>query len=207
MMRNPLIQTSSLLVLLPLLAACSRHPTAPTRPTLDPSEAAQQALASCDANSDGLLDRSEASQSPGLSEAFVRIDKDSDEAISATEIAERIGYYKNAATTIVSGGIDVTVAGRPLAEATVTFEPESFLGAAFTNCSGVTDDQGRASLQGPDAQFPGIYLGMYRVRISKQVQGKEVVPAKYNSESVLGYEAADDIPAVSKGITFNLDRK
>jgi hypothetical protein len=204
MMEISLERALALLISLAFFQGCSRHPAAPSRPTLDPTEAAQQALTSYDANGDGMIDESESADSPGLTEAFSRIDKDQDGAISAAEMAERIDYYKTAATTIVNGGVEVNVAGCPLAGATVTFEPESFLGASFSNCSGVTNVEGRASLKGPDAKFPGIYLGMYRVRISKQAKGKEVVPAQFNTETILGHEAADDIPSVSKGITYPL---
>ena len=68
-----------------------------------------------------------------------------------------------------------------------------------------TDERGIASVSGHDAQFPGIYLGFYRVRISKQVDGKETVPARYNTESELGYEATDDIPEVNNVIQFHLE--
>ena len=205
--RGHCILFGGILVGASLLAGCSRHPTAPVRPALDPSAAGEQAVEAYDANNDGKIDQDEVKQSPGLREAFSRVDKNGDGALEAGEVAERVGYYKTAGTTIVSGGVKVRVAGRPLLGATVTFEPESFLGGAFVNCSGVTDADGMAFLEGPDAEFPGIYLGMYRVRISNQANGKEMVPAKYNTETILGYEAADDIPLVSKGITFNLDRK
>jgi hypothetical protein len=186
---------------------CSRYPTAPTRPSLIPGAASQQALESYDTNEDGQIDVEEAKASPGLTQAFIRIDSNGDQALSADEIADRIRYYKSAATTIISGGVEVTFAGRPLPGARVTFEPEPFLGAAFTDCSGVTDAGGITSLEGPDADFPGIYLGMYRVRISKETKGKEIVPEKYNKQTTLGYEAADDIPLVSRGILFNLEKK
>lgn len=140
-------------------------------------------------------------------EAFSRIDQDGDSTLTADEIADRVRYYKSAATTIVDGGVDVTVGNRPLAGATVTFEPEPFLGDAFTACSGETNASGIAYLEGADAEFPGIYLGMYTVRISKTNGGKEVVPKRYNTELTLGYEAADDLENVSTGIKFDIRRK
>ena len=48
--------------------------------------------------------------------------------------------------------------------------------------------------------------GFYRVRISKVVDGKETVPAKYNTETILGHEEADDIPGV-RFIEFKLQSK
>ncbi|MEM9658987.1 MAG: EF-hand domain-containing protein, partial [Planctomycetota bacterium] len=196
------------LVLASLTVGCSPYPESPDRPALDPGEAGEQAMADYDANGDGRIDREEAEKCPGLLDAFERVDKNGDGVVDADEIAERIRYYSTAGTTIVSGSVTVKIGRRPLRGATVKFEPEPFLGSAFSECVGTTNEEGIALLEGPDAEFPGIYLGMYRVRISTADNGgKESVPAKYNTETILGYEAADDIPLVSKGITFELDRK
>ena len=43
------------------------------------------------------------------------------------------------------------------------------------------------------------------MRISKKEGDRETIPAKYNAESVLGYEATDDIPDVNNVIQFKLD--
>ena len=165
----------------------------PDRPAFDPAGSAAQAIEIYDANSDGAIDESEVEGSPGLREAFAHTDKDGDGKVTAEELEARITYYKSAPTTIVQGQTRVTYKGRPLEGATVTFEPESFLGDAFTTCSGETDYDGLASIKGHDEEFPGIYLGFYRVRISQVVNGKEKIPAKYNEETELGYEATDDL--------------
>ena len=79
--------------------------------------------------------------------------------------------------------------------ATVTFDPEEFLGASFQPCSGVTDDRGEVFISRPGSQIPGIYLGFYRVRITKEkANGDEMIPAKYNTETTLGFEANNDVP-------------
>lgn len=189
------------------IAGCSQLPSGPSRPSFNPSASGDKAIELYDANGDGKIDQDEAEKSPGLLNAFPRVDQDGDSALTADEIADRVRYYKSAATTIVDGGVDVTVRGRPLAGATVTFEPEPFLGDAFTPCSGETNASGIAYLEGANAEFPGIYLGMYTVRISKTDGGKEVVPKRYNTESTLGYEAADDLENVSTGIKFDIRRK
>ena len=55
--------------------------------------------------------------------------------------------------------------------------------------------------------FPGIYVGLYRIRISKVVAGKEIIPKRYNVETVLGREAATCVaPPYCDGI-FNLESK
>jgi hypothetical protein len=186
-----------------LVGACNRD-TGPVRPSFDPQGSAAKAMELYDANQDGAIDQTEAEASPGLTQAFARTDKNNDQRLMAEEIAERIRYYKTAATTIVQGSTAVLYKNRPLPGATVTFEPESFLGEEFIPCSGETDPSGIASIKGHDAGFPGLYLGFYRVRISKIVNGQETIPDKYNTNTVLGYEAADDIPMVADIIRFKL---
>ncbi|MFO0911676.1 MAG: hypothetical protein U0795_01860 [Pirellulales bacterium] len=185
-------------------AGCSRD-TGPARPSFNPQSSAAKAIELYDTDKDGAISKAEVKSSPGLREAFARTDKDNDGKLTAAEIAERIQYYKTAPTTIVQGSTRVTYKGQPLIGATVTFEPESFLGDQFTACSGETDETGVASITGHDAGFPGLYLGFYRVRITKSANGKEAVPAKYNTETTLGYEATDDIPQVADIISFKLN--
>ena len=189
-----------------LTAGCSRFPKGPDRPDWSPDQSAAEAMKLYDSNSDGFVDKTEVKASPGLEDAFERVDKDSDKKLSQQEIADRIRYYSTAATTILTGSTEVTLNGRPLSDATVVFEPEPFLGPAFKECRGVTDSFGVASVSGHDAKFPGIYLGFYRVRITKEVSGRESIPAKYNTDTSLGYEGADDIPMVSHGIRFTLKK-
>jgi hypothetical protein len=185
---------------------CFRFAKGPDRPDLTPKQSAVQAMEMYDKDRDSRIDDQEVEQSPGLKIAFQRVDKNGDGAISQEEIEERINYYKTAKTTIVSGETQVKINNRPLEGATVTFEPESFLGSSFTTCSGVTNEFGIAHVTGHDATFPGIYLGFYRVKISKDVNGREFVPGKYNIETQLGYEAADDIPLQSTAIKFDLKK-
>ena len=165
----------------------------PGRPGFDPEASAQQALATYDANSDQSIDEEEVKKSPGLTAAFKSIDTDSDGKLTAEEISTRVNYYKSAPSIVISGSTRVTYKGRPLPDARVVFEPEPFLGSDFVSCEGTTDFNGIASVQGADPNYPGLYLGFYTVRITKAKQnGDEMLPAKYNTESILGYEATDD---------------
>jgi len=176
----------------------------PSRPDFDPAASGAEAVRLYDKNGDGRIAGEELDACPALKMATGRADQDSDGGLTAGEIADRIRYFQNANTTILNGSVEVTLDGRPLEGATVTFEPEPFLGDYFKPCSGETDANGRASMEGQDAKFPGLYLGFYRVRVSKDVDGKETIPAHYNTESQLGYEATDDIPEVSNIIQFEL---
>lgn len=190
-----------------LVTACSRLPKGPERPDFDPAGSARQALDQYDTNKDGSIDDKEAQKAPGILSAFTRIDVDQNQALDENEIATRIRYYKSASTIVAGGNIRVKFRGAPLAGATITLEPESFLGKAFQTCTGVTGSGGVATLSGTtESKFPGIYLGLYRMRVSLVHNGKEMIPAKYNTETTLGYEAADDLPTVFDIPTFNLSR-
>jgi len=80
----------------------------------------------------------------------------------------------------------VTLDGRPLAEATVVFQP-----AQGSPSYGETDSQGRYRL-GYTADKPGAVVGKHRVSITtarvkgppgEEVEVPERVPAEYNSQS------------------------
>lgn len=177
----------------------------PDKPDFDPAASAASAFEAYDANTDGFIDDKEVEESPGMLAAFERIDKDGDKKVTPEELSERIRYYKNAGVTVISGAVRVSYKGKPLPDAEITFEPEPFLGDAFQACSATTDYDGLASVSGTDAQFPGLYLGFYRVTISKEVNGREKIPKKYNEESTIGYEACDDdIEQFADVISFKL---
>lgn len=184
---------------------CSRVPKGPDRPAFNAATSGQQAIAAYDKDGDGKISGEELQACPALEMALPRVDKNGDSAISADEIADRINYYQTAKTTIISGSAEVTMKDSPVVGATVTFEPETFMGPTFQTCTGETDQRGVAFISGHDAKFPGIYLGLYRVRISKKEGDRETIPAKYNTESILGYEATDDIPDVNNIIQFTLE--
>jgi len=165
----------------------------PGRPPFDPEASGREAMAAYDSNTDGAIDETEAEASPGLVAAFASIDTDGDKQLTEQEIASRVNYYKSAPTIISQGEVKVFYKNKPVEGATVTMEPEPFLGEAFKICEGVTNYNGVASIKGHDAAFPGIYLGFYRVRISRvNDKGKELLPTKFNEESTLGYESTDD---------------
>ena len=53
--------------------------------------------------------------------------------------------------------------------------------------------------------YPGnIYVGLYKVRISKKVNGRETLPARYNTQTELGREVATQIRDGRANITFRL---
>lgn len=184
-------------------SGCSRFPAAPEKPEISPREAGRAAIAEYDTNSDGNLDGTELKQSPPLQVAKERIDTNGDGLITAEEITNRINYWSDCGVIVMSGSVRITLDGKPLQGATVTFEPEKFLGPGFVPCKAVTDQSGDAYVEGPDPQYPGIYLGLYRVKVSKVVGGRETIPSRYNTETELGFEATNDVPGVGN-IEFHL---
>jgi hypothetical protein len=92
--------------------------------------------------------------------------------------------------------------------ATVTYEPEPFLGSSYHSHQGQTNVAGIAELDPELKEYPGdIYVGLYRVRISKKVNGKETIPARYNTETELGREVATNIHDSRENIIFRLKSK
>jgi len=191
------------LMTMALAAGCRQGPKGPDKPAFDAGAAAAAALAEYDANKDGKLDAAELKKCPALEHALPRADADGDKALSAGEIAARINKWFASGSRMMSGAAHITLDGRDLEGATVTFEPEKFLGEGFKPASGTTDAAGRVNVQGANEKFPGLYLGLYRVKVSKLVGGKETVPARYNSATTLGCEVADDIGGIGE-LEFHL---
>jgi len=179
-----------------LLAAtgCSGKPARPAGSGVDPQAAGTKAVADFDANHDGALDDEELKKCPGLRSSLQRADTDKDGKLSAEEIAARIQSWLNSGTVVMEAAIAMTLDGQPLAGATVSLDPEPFLGDGFHAAQGSTNKIGQVVFTtSTEFGFPGLYLGFYRVRVTKSDGGKELIPAKYNTETELGCEIADDI--------------
>ncbi len=186
-----------------LVLGCRRGPEPPKPPQIDPAQAAAEAIRLYDKNQNGLLEPDEWKHSPPLAAAKQRIDKDGDGKITSQEIADRITSWLQSPAIMTTCAIVVTLDGRPLEGATITLEPEPFLGPSYKPASGVTDLMGMASITGQDEKFSGVYLGLYRVKVSKQVGARETIPARYNTQTELGCEVAADIAGIGS-IQFDL---
>jgi hypothetical protein len=171
-------------------------------PGIDAWAAGEEAIELCDANGDGTASGEELNKAPSLKSALKRLDTNGDGGASAEEIAARIGKWQEIGIGLMSFGCNVTLDGRPLSDAVVTFEPETFLGDEIKAASGTTNRYGGASAtiakeDRPDAKYPpGMHLGFYKVKISKRVSGKETIPAKYNEATVLGQEVSPDVAEI-----------
>lgn len=164
-----------------------------------------------DKDGDGFLNKEELEATPGLKAAIKEVDTDGDGKIAKDEIQRRLEFWQETKSALLAISVTVTMNGQPLPEATVTFEPEPFLGEAFHAAVGVTGPDGVCLPMLPPehqlrANVPGTPTGFYRVRISKMVNGREIIPERYNSNTELGQEVANMAAGIREGIQFRLTR-
>jgi hypothetical protein len=177
-------------VLLSLLSGCGASDTL-TMPTYSPDQAAQQAMAEYDTNHDGFLDAKELERCPALKHSLDAIDKNGDHRLSAEEIAARIQVFQESQVALKAVGCHVTLDGKPLQGAAVTYVPEKFMGTSLRSASGVSDERGAVALITEGEKLPGLQPGFYRVRVSKMnAGGQETIPARYNQDTTLGQEVS-----------------
>jgi hypothetical protein len=174
-------------------------------PSFDPEAAATQALSSYDTDSSGAISMAEASRSPGLADAFARIDKDGSSSLSQAELLERFQSYQQAGLALFPWSCQVLSNGRPLAGATVTLVPESFMGEGIRPATGQTDSRGVASPVIDESDYAGAHFGLYRIEISKKdAAGKELISAPFNEQSRMGQELASGSRTAESIRTINL---
>jgi hypothetical protein len=203
-----------LLATLAAALGCSSGPSRVTPPSIDADDAASAAMELYDKDSDGAINAAELEAAPGLKAAMATLDANKDGSVQEEEIAARIEAWQTTGVGITLATTRVTMDGRPLVGATVTYEPEPFLGDAMKTASGITSDLGSTEViipkeDRPGADWPpGVQYGLFKVRISKEVNGSETIPAKYNKETILGQQISNDDPAVSsQNIKFELTTK
>jgi hypothetical protein len=193
---------------------CNAGPSRVTPPSIDEDEAASQAMELYDKDGDGSIAAAELDAAPSLKASMATLDKNKDGSVQEDEIVARIEAWQSSGVGITLATTRVTMDGRPLVGATVTYEPEPFLGDALKTATGVTSDLGATEViipkeDRPGADWPpGIQYGLFKVRISKKSNGSETIPAKYNTETILGQQISNDDPAVSsQNIKFELTSK
>ncbi|MBU0716914.1 MAG: hypothetical protein KJ749_01590 [Planctomycetes bacterium] len=187
------------------LLGCGGRPSRVAPPALDPAGAAAEAIRQFDTNGDGRLASSELEACPGLKAAAGEADQNGDGELSAEEIAGRIGTWAADRVAMVAVNCSVVRNGRPLPGARVTFVPEKFLGPNIKPASGTSNDAGRVDLAVEGAQVQGMcHCGFFRVEVSKKEGGRELIPAKYNSQTVLGEEIVEDSMRRKQGIVLDV---
>jgi len=173
-------------------------------PSFSAGRISSAAFESLDANKDNLLDDKELVKAPGLNAAAARVDANKDGRISAEELEARIGDYQKAGLGLRNESYFFTWNGAPLSDAQVTFTPEPFFADSIQPGEGTTNKDGSTSVKISGNAIPGLTCGMYQVSVSrKDGAGKELLPAKYNTRTTLGYEFQPD-ESSEKDRTFAL---
>jgi hypothetical protein len=186
-----------------VVVGCGREPPRLSAPAIDAVAAGKEAIAEYDTNSDGVISGSELDQCPGLKSALEQYDKNG--RVTAADITERIRKWQEGRVFLSRQPIILKMDGKPLEGATVTAEPEKFLGAAIPAAKGVTNSFGAVWPQVAQNK-PGVFSGLYKLRVSKLVDGKETIPARYNTQTELGFEKAPDSPGLT-GLKLDLKSK
>ncbi len=188
-------------------AGCGGRPPRVQPASIDPAAAAREALAAYDADGDGTLSAAELKNCPGLLKSVSRFDANGDGRVAAEEIAARIRAWQGHRVGLMRFSCKVTADGRPLAGATVRLVGEKFLGDGLKPASGVTQANGLADVTISPDELPadcqglsGVFPGVYKVEVTHP---SRTIPAKYNTQSVLGQEIALDTAGLA-GVVFDV---
>jgi len=199
------------LALLAALLGCSEGPDALPMPSFNPSASAARAIDSYDADGDGFVAGNELENAPGLKAALKTLDQNEDGKVSKAEVAERVRIWGQMRIGMMSFDALFLLDGKPLAGAQITFDPEEFLGGVVMAGYGETSLGGDMRPSVPKEKRPapnsppGMQAGIYKVRVSKIVGGKETIPAKYNTKTILGQEVSKDDWAINnRRVVFKL---
>ncbi len=193
------------LVLAFIFSGCSGGPQRVKPPKINVNAAARQAIELYDTNHDGKLSAEELEKCPGVLIGIDAYDANHDKFIDEQEFQDHLAHLLKNGTGGTQLGCSVTYQGKPLAGAKVVFEPEAYLGTDIQSAEGETNSYGVAELGIPAEKVPAalknvkiIQYGTYKVRITHPTIK---IPAKYNTDTTLGYETIIGQPSV--GFTLN----
>ena len=175
--------------LIPVVAAGCSSGTVSTLPPpeYDADAVAQAALTQLDMNRNGQIEGAELDACPALKLVLSAVDSNGDKGLSAAELKKRVELYSRQG--LVALTCTITLDGKPLAGATVTFDPEPFL-TGLRPATATTDETGMAGTFHADGRSgTGLVAGLYRIRVTKAGTS---LPARYNSQSTLGREVLTD---------------
>jgi hypothetical protein len=191
-------QVAPILLLMVCLAGCSRAPGRVKPPHIDPEISASEAISLYDSDKDGSLNENELARCPAMLSEVKAYDADANGRVTRDEIAARIAALRKHGVGLTRLNCDVSLNGRGLKDALVQFEPEPYLGEEIKAAQGVTNDRGVAQMAIPAEQLPAdqqdlkaVHYGTYKVRITHP---SIELPAKYNTETTLGYESRPGDP-------------
>ena len=163
-----------------------------------------------DTDGDGSIDATELEAAPALRAAMRQLDTNGNGSVDAAELAARIEAWEESKIGLAPVQCSVKLDGRPLIGAEVVYETEPYLADAIPTAIGKTNKFGRAKMSIPKDQRPtadtppGVRFGLYKVRISVLKDGKETIPARYNSDTTLGQEISNQDPGYQSRIEYSL---
>jgi len=182
------------------IVGCSVGPSKFSAPYVDPAAAGAEAINLYDVNKDGALDESELKKCPGLLGKLKSYDKDGNGKLEQQEIVDGVGVLFKSGVGGTQLQALVSYKGRPLAGAEVVLEPEPYLGSSIQTAKGTTNGSGATQLGIPPEFLPShlqqmkaVHYGTFKVRITHPTTS---LPAKYNTETELGYETEVGNPLV-----------
>jgi hypothetical protein len=157
-------------------------------PKFSPATAANKAMQDLDANGDQLLDSKELESAPGLATLLKTGDANSDGKLDAAEIRARVQQFVSDNVAYLPVRFHVFLDGQPLENAKVQLLPEPCLQEAVVSAEGVTNPEGIVAPLTDKPELGGAQCGIYRIAISKQDGGRELIPPHYNQKTTLGLE-------------------
>jgi hypothetical protein len=182
------------------LLGCTRGPGRFEAPGVDPEAAAAEAIEIYDTNGNMALGQDELAKCPGILSKLSLYDQDGNGSVAEEEIARRLDDLLKGGTGGTTLIATVVYQGRPLGGATVVLEPEAYLGDEVQTAQGITSGAGSTGLGIPPECVPehlrrikSVHYGTFKVRITHPTIS---LPAKYNTETVLGYETEIGNPYV-----------
>lgn len=160
-------------------------------PSFDASAMAAQTLAEKDSNHDGAIVADELKDWPGMRSVFKAVDKNSDGKLDAVELEQHFSGYGKGSIGLQSLTVFVTSGGKPVSGTEVEFTPEPLFADYIKAGKAKTGSDGSGVVVPMEGKIPMMAPGMYRVTISKRNGDKETLPAKFNTESQLGFEISN----------------
>lgn len=189
-----------LAIIVAALIGCSRGPDRFVAPEVDPQAAAAEAIKLYDANGDAALSKEELLRCPAILSKLAVYDQDGGGSLDEQELLKQIAALFKSGTGGTMLNCLITYKGKPLSGATVVLEPEPYLGGGVQTATGTTDGAGDAQMGIPPEFVPehlqrvkSVHYGTFKVRVTHPTIS---IPAKYNTETELGYETEPGNPFV-----------
>jgi hypothetical protein len=193
-----------------LLAGCSYQAAALDPVEIDASAASSGAIELYDKDGDGAIAGAELNAVPGIKKHLNMYDRDGDQRVTRDEIAERFAVWASNPLAIMGSAYVVTLDGKPLSGATMTFVPEPYLEPNVKPATGDTTEIGLTRPSHAPEHLPktangktiyGMTSGTFKIQITHPSQK---IPAKYNTQTELGDEVAHDINPTGAPLKINL---